>query len=77
MQRGELTYTDAVREGIYVALGAGDVDFGTIVAELEAAGFDGWYVFEQDTILKEEPGGEGPVADVRRSLEHLKALLSR
>lgn len=77
VQGGELTYTEAVREGIYVPLGTGDVDFREIVAALEGAGFDGWYVLEQDTILQDEPAGEGPVTDVRHSLAHLRALLAR
>jgi inosose dehydratase len=32
-------------------------------------------VLEQDTILASEPQGEGPVADVRRSADHLRGLL--
>lgn len=71
---GELSYTDAVRAGIYVPLGTGDVDFAAIIADLAAAGFDGWYVLEQDTILPGEPEGEGPVADVRASVAYLKNL---
>lgn len=74
VQSGELTYTEAVRAGIYVPLGQGDVDLPRIVSALDRAGFDGWYVLEQDTILAEEPTGEGPVADVRTSLAHLQSL---
>lgn len=74
VQSKELTYTEAVREGIYVPLGQGDVDLASIVADLSAAGFDGWYVLEQDTILAGEPAGEGPQADVRASLAYLHSL---
>ncbi|WP_324651911.1 TIM barrel protein [Georgenia sp. H159] len=75
VQRGELGYTDAVRQGIFAPLGSGDVDFAAIVSALDAVGFDGWYVLEQDTILTAEPpAGGGPVDDVRRSLEHLTSL---
>jgi inosose dehydratase len=74
VQSGELTYTDAVRAGMYVPLGDGDVDLAAIVTALEGAGYDGWWVLEQDTILTEEPVGEGPAADVRRSLAHLRSL---
>ena len=42
---------------------------------LRARGYDGWYVLEQDTILTEEPRGEGPVADVRASAEYLRSVL--
>ena len=43
---------------------------------LRGRGYDGWYVLEQDTILTEEPRGEGPVADVHTSVEHLRGLLT-
>ena len=33
-------------------------------------------MLEQDTILTEEPQGEGPVADVHTSVEHLRDLLA-
>lgn len=74
VQRGEISYTDAVRQGIYVPLGQGDVDVEAIVAALRAAGFDGWYVLEQDTVLTEEPTGAGPLTDVRASLAYLREL---
>jgi inosose dehydratase len=75
VQSGRRSYTEAVREGMYRPLGQGDVDFGAIVGHLRGQGYDGWYVLEQDTILMEEPRGEGPLADVRASVEHLRAVL--
>ena len=74
VQSGELSYTDAVRAGIYVPLGEGDVDLAAIVRALEKVGFDGWYVLEQDTILAAEPSDEGPVKDVRSSMAFLRSL---
>ena len=74
---GRLTYTQGVREGMYRPLGSGDVDVPGIVGSLRARGYDGWYVLEQDTILTEEPRGEGPVADVFTSAEYLRAALRR
>lgn len=71
VQSGALTYTEAVAAGMYVPLGAGDVDIAGIVASLEGSGFDGWYVMEQDTILDGEPEGEGPLADVLASVAFL------
>ncbi|WP_433277851.1 sugar phosphate isomerase/epimerase family protein [Pseudonocardia xinjiangensis] len=76
VQSGRRSYTEAVREGMYRPLGQGDVDFEAIVGRLRGHGYDGWYVLEQDTILTEEPRGEGPVADVRDSVGHLRAILS-
>jgi inosose dehydratase len=77
VQGGELTYTEAVREGMYRPLGSGDVDVAAIVSYLEGHGYDGWYVLEQDTILRGEPSGEGPVADVRTSVEYLRTLFAK
>lgn len=75
VQSGELTYTEAVRAGIYTPLGEGDLDLSAIVRALDKAGFDGWYVLEQDTILEGEPQGEGPVRDVRASIAYLRSLV--
>jgi inosose dehydratase len=77
VQDGRLTYTQGVREGMYRPLGSGDVDVPAIVGSLGASRYDGWYVLEQDTILTGEPRGEGPVADVRASAEHLRSVLRR
>jgi inosose dehydratase len=75
VQDGRLTYTDAVREGMYRRLGRGDVDVAAIAQHLTRQGYDGWYVLEQDTILPEEPKGEGPVRDVQASADHLRSVL--
>jgi inosose dehydratase len=75
VRSGRLSYTEAVRKGMYRPLGAGDVDVEAIVGQLSARGYDGWYVLEQDAILTEEPRDEGPLADVRVSLDHLRRVL--
>jgi inosose dehydratase len=70
--RGELTYTQAVRKGVYRPLGQGDVDVAGIVCGLDRYGYQGWYVMEQDVVLS-GPQDE-PVHDVRRSLAHLDGI---
>jgi inosose dehydratase len=77
VRAGELTYTEAVARNMYRPLGDGDIDFGAVAAALRKYRYDGWWVLEQDTILTGEPRGEGPVADVRRSADHLRALLTQ
>jgi inosose dehydratase len=73
---GERSYSDAVRDGLYVPLGAGDVDIAGFVAALEGAGYGGWYVLEQDAMLDAEPPADGgPVGDVRESLEFMRSVL--
>nr|WP_271211481.1 sugar phosphate isomerase/epimerase [Rhodococcus wratislaviensis]GLK37524.1 inosose dehydratase [Rhodococcus wratislaviensis] len=74
VRAGELTYTEAVAQGVYTPLGTGDVDIAGVVERLQNQGYDGWYVLEQDTILASEPEGEGPVRDVVRSVEYLRSI---
>lgn len=81
VQDGSASYTEAVAAGMYVALGEGDVDVAAIVGSLEGAGYTGWYVLEQDTILAGDPddpttpkGAGDPVADVRVSVAHLTSI---
>lgn len=69
---GRLGYLDAVRQGMFAPLGKGDVDVGAIVAALDAAGYGGWYVLEQDLVLEREPAeGTGPRDDAALSLAYL------
>lgn len=75
VQAGELTYTEAVRGGMYTPLGEGDVDIAGIVTSLRSNGFDGWFVMEQDTILEDEPVGDGPVRDVRTSVAYMRDVV--
>jgi inosose dehydratase len=74
VQAGEVTYTEAVRDGIYRPLGDGDIDIPGIIGALTTAGYTGWYVMEQDTILGAEPApGAGPLGDVLRSVAFMEA----
>jgi inosose dehydratase len=77
VRSGELSYTEGVRKGLYVPLGQGDVDIAAIVGALEDSGYAGWYVLEQDTILPEDPGAQGPLGDVEKSLYYLLALAAQ
>jgi inosose dehydratase len=77
VRAGRLSYTEAVRQGIYRPLGTGDVDVAAIVEHLRGNGYAGWYTLEQDTVLTGPPSGEGPVADVRTSVDYLRSLLAR
>jgi inosose dehydratase len=75
VQEGHYTYSEGVKRGMYRPLGTGDIDVAAIVSQLTRRGYDGWYTLEQDTILEDEPRGEGPVADVRTSADKLRAVL--
>lgn len=45
--------------GAFVAFGRGDVDLASVMAAIEAQGYDGWVVVEQDVL-------NAPDADIRR-----------
>jgi inosose dehydratase len=73
----EIAFSDAVAAGMWRVLGTGDVDITAMVEALQASGYDGWYVLEQDVMFKDgEPEGEGPIADVRACLEYVKGVLA-
>ncbi|CAJ1500263.1 sugar phosphate isomerase/epimerase family protein [[Mycobacterium] burgundiense] len=75
VQAGDMSYTDAVAAGLYVPLGAGDVDIAGIVKLLRDNGYDGWYVMEQDAILDAEPDEQdGPLSDVMASVSYLRSI---
>jgi inosose dehydratase len=50
------------------------VDVRRVLEVLGGAGYDGWYVLEQDIMLAADPG-YGPAAEVGRSLAYLKGVL--
>jgi inosose dehydratase len=75
VQSGEITYYEGILEGMYVPLGTGDVDIRSIVRGLLSAGYDGWFVLEQDNVINEEPVvGAGPFADAKASVDFIRAV---
>ena len=73
---GTLPYEQAVRDGLYMPLGDGDVDVRRVLEVLDRAGYDGWYVLEQDIMLSTDPG-YGPAAEVGRSLAYLNGVFEQ
>ena len=75
VQAGEITYYQGILEGMYVPLGTGDVDVRSIVSNLISAGFDGWFVLEQDNVINSLPAEkQGPFADAKASVEFIRAV---
>ncbi|MGQ4596749.1 TIM barrel protein [Nocardia sp. R6R-6] len=68
---GNLEYSEAVRRGVYVPLGEGDIDIAALVRGMQAAGYRGWYVLEQDVSLRSTDSARQPGRDTERSLRHL------
>ncbi len=74
VRSGETTFGAAVRDGMFRPLGEGDIDIAAMVRTLEAAGYDGWYVLEQDVVLDSQAQSGAPYADVRTSLAFLTGI---
>ena len=72
----ELTLMEAVQEGLFVPLGEGDAAIDAVVRTMESAGYDRWYVIEQDAAITagEPPEGEGPIRDVQASVAFIRNL---
>jgi sugar phosphate isomerase/epimerase len=70
---GELSLVQATQCGPSRPLGAGDARIDEVLGLLDAAGYAGWLVLEQDLAITgpEPPVEGGPALDVRRSIEFL------
>jgi inosose dehydratase len=78
VRSGELSYAEGVRGGLYVPLGQGGLDIEAVVSRLREAGYQGWFVLEQDTALTAEPEpASGPVGAARQSLEYFRRIFER
>ena len=60
----------SVGKGIFPELGRGDVDFPAVLKALDAVGYDGWIVVEQDVL----PGLGTPLESARRNREYLRQI---
>jgi inosose dehydratase len=60
---------------MYVPLGQGDVDIEAVVRFVHQAGYDGWYVLEQDTALSEQSPHDTPKLDTAGSLRYLNQII--
>ena len=76
VRAGEIDYREGVRQGMYQALGEGDAHVAQIVAALRNAGFDGWYVLEQDTVVENEEDAVRAFENARRSVEFIREATS-
>jgi inosose dehydratase len=70
VRRERIPYLDAIRMGVFCELGQGGVNLTGVIRELNAAGFDGWAVFEQD-VDTTQPGCN-PLESATRSRTYLR-----
>jgi inosose dehydratase len=73
VRAGRRSLLDATRAGLFKALGQGDARIAEIIEALQAHGYAGWLVLEQDTaITGDEPTmAGGPMRDAGRSIAFL------
>lgn len=75
VRTGEITFKQATLDGMFTAVGDGDVDIAGVIDVLEASGYEGWYVLEQDVSLDRDPApGQGPMLDAEKSVRYLESL---
>ncbi len=76
MATRDLSFKEAAQRGAFRPLGDGDVDVARLLELLDRSGYRGWYVLEQDNVVESEPPeGEGPVNNVKKSLNFLRDKL--
>lgn len=69
-KRENWDYFQSVSNGIFCELGQGDVNFPAMLAELNALGFNGWGVVEQDVL----PGMGKPKDSAKRNRDYIRSL---
>lgn len=69
---------EGVQAGLFPPLGEGDLPLAEVVLTLERAGYDGWYVVEQDTAITGAlpAEGAGPVTGVGTSMRYLREVVA-
>jgi inosose dehydratase len=71
-----LDFYTAVRQGIFPPIGSGAVDAVGIVNDLNAMGYEGWIVVEQDTLDPHDAQGRTPLEAVGISRRYLREKLN-
>jgi inosose dehydratase len=76
--RHEMPIMAGVQGGLFTPLGQGDVAISAVIETLEAAGYQGWYVIEQDTAITGPlpAEGEGPITSVTVSMDYLRDVVA-
>jgi inosose dehydratase len=67
----ELSFEEAVGEGVFCPLGEGTVDFAALATALEEGDFHGWATVEQDRLPTDSTA---PAEHAAASLAHLRAV---
>ncbi len=72
-QRDGCDFVTCIRRGVFTVPGDGCLDFGPIIAELQARGYDGWAMLEGE----QNPALHPPYPYAERALSYLKMLAAQ
>ena len=67
-----LNFIDTTKQGAFVPLGAGHVDYPAIFNILKDSNYSGWVIVEQDRVLGPN---DNPLEDAKQSMAYLKKYL--
>jgi len=67
----DMSFLDAVLDGVFTVPGDGAIDFTAVLAALKAADYRGWLVVEAE----QDPGRAPPLVYARRGFVHLSAAV--
>lgn len=70
-RREKLDYFEATKAGVFCELGDGEVDFPTVVSEMEKLGYDGWAIVEQDVLTDDL---QAPKRSAQRNRDYLRSI---
>lgn len=74
--REHLSFTQGVSAGVFGPLGDGSVAFRSLLNHLEATGYDGWIVVEQDVDVGDE-SAPSPFESACTSRKFLRSIMNR
>ncbi|MHA7964663.1 myo-inosose-2 dehydratase [Paenibacillus sp. CAU 1782] len=72
-QRDGCDFVSCIRRGVFTVPGDGCLDFGPIIAELQARGYDGWAMLEGE----QDPALHPPYPYAERALRYLKMVAAQ
>jgi len=74
----EQSIMQGVQSGLFTPLGQGDVAILETIMALEASGYQGWYVIEQDTAITGAIPeiGAGPITAMAQSMQYLRNVVA-
>jgi inosose dehydratase len=73
LRSGDCSLLQATRRGLFRPLGQGDAGIGNVLEALDAHGYGGWLVLEQDTAITDDGPTvrSGPMLDAQASIAFL------